>query len=78
MISDYCRVCLKKYPELKPRALSCALPKCVYYEPYGKISIKNIFTPFGNYDKGSYCALLKKRVIIPIINCPNHKERGNV
>jgi len=74
MISDYCRVCLKKYPELKPRAASCALPKCIHYEPYGKINLLTVFVPC-QWNNGSHCKLLKKRLVIPIINCPKHETK---
>jgi hypothetical protein len=73
MISNYCRTCLEEFPELKTRACSCALPKCIYYKSFGKISLRNTLTPFGNYDQGSHCELLKKRITIPIINCEHHK-----
>ena len=72
-ISSYCRTCLEKFPELKTSATSCAMPKCIHYNYLGKITLKNAFTPFGNYDQGSHCVLLKKRITVPVVNCTYHQ-----
>ena len=68
-ISDYCRTCLEKFPELNQRAISCTQPMCNHYRMGSPF--KN---PFGIESK-NHCFLKKKRIIIPIINCGEHTSQ---